>query len=61
MHMCMGSTVGTSYSKQDTVGAYVYVGESESATSTLQNAACHIKGYAFLVGLSVPVAAKGEM
>ena len=23
--------------------------------------ACHIKGYAFLVGLRVPVAAKGEM
>ena len=59
--MCMGSTVGTSYSMQDTIGAYVYVGESESGTSTLQNAACHIKGYASLVGLRVRVAAKGEM
>ena len=57
----MGSTVGTSYSKQDTIGAYVYVGESESGTSTLQSAAYHIKGYASLVGLRVPVAANGGM
>ena len=39
----------------------VYVGESESATSALQTAAYHIKGYAFLVDLRVPVAANGGM
>ena len=38
----------------------VYVGESESATSALQTAACHIKGYASHIDLRVPVAAKGE-